>query len=123
MSGIESNPKLQAAIGKLVGDELRKMQAESGDFNPRGEQGEQIDKLTESLINNLVGGGQEAQTYDLLINGDEDLKYIVDRLLANKLIIPFVAKFLDSKLAKMTDELNDLFEKTFPNEQQETENT
>ena len=95
-----SPEELQKLYGSMVGKELEKLQAEDLNFNPRGNQGTEIDKLTASMIEGMIGG-QKDNSYDKIILQDNDLKYIVDSLISNRVIVPYVAKFLDVQLAKM----------------------
>jgi hypothetical protein len=99
-----------------VGKEMESMQAEGAAFNPRGEGGADIDKMTESMLQGMLGstpGAQQPGGYDAVINSNEDLKFIVDTLRQHGHAIPYVAKWLDNTVKQMVQELNDLLAKTF----------
>ena len=115
-------PNYQDIMGKLVADELKKMQGEDANFNPRGEQGYEIDKLTASIVENLVDSEKQKTGMEEAINSNPDMKYIVERLFANPLIIPYVAAWLDDQLAEMTSKLDSLFKTTFPSKKPPGEN-
>lgn len=100
----------------MVGKELEKLQAEDMNFNPRGTQGTEIDKLTSSMIEGMIGG-QKDNSYDKVILQDNDLKYIVDSLISNRVIIPYVARFLDVQLAKMKAAVEKVMQEAFKAEE------
>lgn len=109
-----ADPNYQEIMGKLVADELKKMQNEDAGFDPRGKQGYEIDKLTASIVENLIDDQSKKTGMEDAINSNPDMKYIVGRLFANPLIIPYVAAWLDDQLAEMTNKLDSLFKTTFP---------
>ena len=106
----------QEMLGKLVADEMKKMQSEDAGFDPRNGHGPEVDEVTASILKNLVEPQQQGQGYDAAIKSNPDMKYIVDSLMRNPLIIPYVAAWLDEKLEKMTEDLKALFASTFPSE-------
>ena len=117
--GLGDQPNYQDIMGKLVADELKKMQGEDANFDPRGKQGYEIDKLTASIVENLIDDQKKGPGLEEAINSNTDMKYIVDRLMANPLIIPYVAAWLDDQLAEMTGKLDALFKSTFPSKEKE----
>lgn len=104
----------QDLLGKLVADEMKKMQSEDANFDPRGTQGPEVDKLTAAIVDNLTEQKQNEQGMEAAIKSNPDMTYIVERLFANPLIIPYVAAWLDDQLAQMTASLDALFRETFP---------
>ncbi|MEM6363312.1 MAG: hypothetical protein AAF745_02715 [Planctomycetota bacterium] len=111
-----AEPDYKDLLGKLVADELKSQRQQDSNFDPRGSQGGQIDELTSSIVQNLMNEGQGAGKTGLeeAINANADMKYIVERLMQNPLIIPYVAAWLDERLEKMTEDLQELFKQTFP---------
>lgn len=105
--------QLQALYGNMVSKELETMDKENANFDPRGSQGSEIDTLTSSMIEGLIKG-QQQNTYDSIISQNPDLKFIVDSLISNQVVITPMAKFLDEKLAGMKDAISSLVSTAFP---------
>ena len=105
--------QLQALYGTMVGKELETMEKENANFDPRGTQGNEIDTFTSSMIEGLIKG-QSQNTYDSIISQNPDLKYIVDSLISNQVVITPMAKYLDEKLAGMKDAIESLVSTAFP---------
>lgn len=105
--------QLQALYGSMVGKELETMERENANFDPRGSQGSDIDRLTASMIDGLIQG-QNKSSYESVLSSNSDLKYIVDSLISNPVIIPHMAKYLDEKLAVMKAAIEKLMKETFP---------
>jgi hypothetical protein len=104
--------QLQALYGSMVGKELEAMERENASFDPRGTQGEEVDNLTSSMIEGLIKGSSKS-TYESIITSNPDLKYIVDNLISNQVIIPYMAKYLDVKLAGMKKAVDKILAETF----------
>jgi hypothetical protein len=103
----------QALFGQMVGKELEQMEKENSGFDPRGTQGMEIDKLTTSMIDGLISS-QKRSSYETIINGNADLKYVVDSLISNQVVIPYMARYLDKKLFSMKQTIAKIMEETFP---------
>ena len=104
--------ELQTLYGAMVGKELESMKVEDAGFDPRGTQGSDIDRLTSSMIDGLING-QSKSNYDSIISQNADLKYVVDNLISNQVILPYISKYLDKKLANMKDAIAKMMEEAF----------
>jgi hypothetical protein len=102
----------QALFGKLVGKELNQIEKENESFDPRGEKAQDIDRLTASLVDGMIESNK-ADSYDHLIRTDPDLKYIVDILISNRIIIPYMAKYVDVKVGDMKRQIEEIMKATF----------
>lgn len=102
----------QALFGNMVGKELEKMQKEDANFDPRGAKAQDIDRLTASLVDGMIES-QKSDSYDHAIRANNDLKYIVDLLLSNPVIIPYIGKYLDTKVEHMKEQIESLMKQTF----------
>lgn len=102
----------QALFGNMVGKELEKMQKEDAKFDPRGGKAEDIDRLTASLVDGMIESNK-SDSYDNAIKSNPNLKYIVDILIKNPIIVPYIAEFLDVKVKAMEDAIKQLMEESF----------
>lgn len=102
----------QQLFGNLLGKEMQQMEKENENFDPRGSKAEDIDRLTQSLVDGMIQS-QKHDSYDTMINSNVDLKYIVDILLKNPIIIPYMAQFVDVKVKAMEQAINKLMAESF----------
>ena len=102
----------QALFGQMLGKELEQMQKENENFDPRGSKAEEIDKMTSSLVDGFINS-QRKDTYDARIQADINLKYVVDTLISNPIIIPYIATYVDKKVGMMKKTIEDLMAETF----------
>lgn len=107
-----SPEQYQALFGNLVGKELEKMQKEDANFDPRGAKAEDIDRLTASLVDGMIESNK-SDSYDTAVRSNPDLKYVVDILIKNPIIVPYIAQFLDVKVKAMEESIKKLMEESF----------
>jgi hypothetical protein len=107
-----SPEQYQELFGNMVGKELEKMNQEDANFDPRGQKAQDIDRLTKSLVDGMIDS-QKSDSYDNAIRSNNDLKYIVDLLISNPVIIPYIGKYLDTKVEAMKKQIDNLMQQTF----------
>jgi len=105
---------MNAVLGKLVADELKKMQGEDANFNPRGEAAAEVDSVTAEILQNMKGGNPTDQRKaGLPPEVAKDFDWINGALLANPLIIPYVAQHLDEVLQRFNTSLHAMMRNAF----------
>ena len=102
----------QQILGKIVAEEMKKMQSEDANFDPRGDAAKEVDAVTAEILKNM-GGGSSNPAAHLPPELQKDVAWINQALVNNPLVIPYVAQHLDKVLENFKAQMHEMMKQAF----------